>query len=421
MGEPARLGSDAALRPLKVCFIGNTNNYPFLIAAAMHRMGHSVTVLLDRSESLHRPDGRYADMDLSSHSWIRDLSGCITPERWSLTHCDELTPASLNGYDLIVVNGVGPALVSRCSAPVFAMLTGSDLTHLANPSSVHALWLGLRKRIGWARASVAAALHARLVARQRRTISRALGVSYFVKGVIPAADQLLEGMGIDPSRRVSFMLSDVDHIRPTPWQEGRERLRVFNVARLNWCLPRPAHLSDLDMKGTDVLLAGFAAFIRRHGSKAELVLVRKGIDVQATEAEADRLGIGQHITWLDEMSQSEVFDQYALADVVVEQLSTSYVGMGGLDAMACGRPVIANTRPDAPTRDLLNGSPVLHAATPDDVCGHLEALAGSVEYRLELGERSRRYVELQHSPAAAARRILGLLPPAHTGLIGLTG
>lgn len=413
MDEPESVGSDVTLRPLKVCFIGNTNNYPFLIAAAMHRMGHSVTMLLDRHESLHRPDGRYAGVDLPNHGWIRDLSGCITPESWRLARCDELDPARLNEHDLIVVNGVGPALVGKSRVPVFAILTGSDLTHLADPSSVRALWLDLPKRIGWVRASLAALLHARLVARQRRTISRAVGVSYFVSGVVPKADQLLEGMGIGPSRRVSFMLSDVDHIAPAPWQAGRNRLRVFNVARLNWRLPKPAHMSELDMKGTDVLLEGFAMFVRRHGGGAELVLVRKGVDVQATELEVERLGIGQHVTWLDEMSQSEVFDQYALADVVIEQLSTSYVGMGGLDAMASGRPVIANTRPDAPARDLLDDSPVLHATTPDDVCGHLEVLAGSVALRRDLGERSRRYVERRHSPSAAAHRILALLTAAN--------
>lgn len=418
MDETDSMGSDATWRPLKVCFIGNTNNYPFLIASAMQRMGHSVTMLLDRPESLHRPDGRYVDVDLSSHGWLRDLSGCITPERWRLSHCDELTPARLNQHDLIVANGVGPALIDRCNTPVFALLTGSDLTHLADPSSVRALWSDLSPRIGWVRACLAAVLHARLVARQRQTISRALGVSYFVAGVVPKADQLLDGMGIGPSRRVSFMLSDVDHIAPAPWHAGRNRLRVFNVARLNWRLPKPAHLSELDMKGTDVLLKGFAMFVHRHGGGAELVLVRKGVDVQATEMEVEQLGIGQHVTWLDEMSQAEVFDQYALADVVVEQLSTSYVGMGGLDAMASGRPVIANTRPDAPARELLDNSPVLHATTPDDICGHLEALTRSVAFRRELGERSRHYVEYRHSPLAAARRILALLTPGNAALTG---
>lgn len=396
---------------LKICFVGNTNNYPFLIASAMRQMGHDVTVLLDRPESLHRPEGRYNGFDLYKSDWIRDVSTSVSPERWTLSNCPELETKTLGNYDLLVLNGFGPTLVGRTEVPAFSILTGSDLTQLANWSSLPILWRHLFPSLGFARTLVACALNARIVYRQRRSIRSSFGVSYFMRGVVPEADCILDGLGVRAEQRISFMLSDVDHIKflPPPVRGSDSPvLRIFNVARLNWRQPKPAHLSELDMKGTDILLAGYAAFLNRIKRPAQLVLVRKGYDVTATEQEVLRLGIGAHVLWLNEMSQAEVFEQYALADVVTEQFSTSYVGMGGLDAMAAGRPVIANTRPDTSAPELLADSPVLHAATPEEVCAQLMSLADSVEWREKLGEQSRHYVERRHSPLAAATRILAM-------------
>lgn len=403
---------------LKICFVGNTNNYPFLIASAMRNMGHDVTVLLDRPETLHRPNGRYEGFDLDSTDWVRDISADVTPDGWILSRSDALKRAALSRYDLLVLNGLGLALAGGRGVRSFAMLTGSDLTHLANWASLRILWRSLTPSVGLVRRALACVLHGRTVYRQRSAIRSSFGVSYFVRGVVPEADRVLDSMGVGAERRTSFMLSDVGHISPAPMPArtaSSPLLRVFNVARLNWRQPKPAHLSELDMKGTDILLAGFALFLSRTKSDAQLVLVRKGVDVEATEREVRRLGVAQNIVWLPEMSQAAVFEQYAMADVVTEQLSTSYVGMGGLDAMAAARPVIANTRPDVPAKELLADSPVMHATTPEDVCRHLERLAHSRDSAVVLGERSRRYVEERHSPEATAKRILARFFAARDG------
>lgn len=419
MADTVSQRQDHTQRRLTICFVGNTNNYPFLVASAMRGMGHDVTVLLDRTEQLHRPHGRYEGFDPATAPWVRDISQDVTTDGWMLNHSDELGPERLKQYDLLVLNGFGLALAGGRSAPSFAMLTGSDLTQLANWSSLELLWKNLHS-LGLLRRALACLLHARTVRRQRRAIRRSFGVSYFVRGVVPEADRLLDGLGIGPRQRTSFMLSDVDHIAPQPLsavQRPPSTLRVFNVARLNWRQPKPAHMSELDMKGTDVLLSGFASFLQRTSADAQLVLVRKGIDIEATEREVERLGIAKNVIWLAEMSQAEVFEQYAMADVVTEQLSTSYVGMGGLDAMAAARPVIANTRPDARGEGLLReDAPVLHAETSDDVCRHLQRLAGARQQIDSLGEQSRRYVEEWHSPAAAARRILSMHAATCRGL-----
>lgn len=49
---------------MKIGFIGNANNYPFMIARAMRKMGHEVLFIVDRdkSEPLNRPENRYDDI-----------------------------------------------------------------------------------------------------------------------------------------------------------------------------------------------------------------------------------------------------------------------------------------------------------------------------------------------------------------------
>lgn len=392
---------------LHIGFVGNTNNYPFSVARAFRDMGHEVVQFVDSTERLNRPEGRYADMGVPYPDWIVDISSHRVRDMLFPTSRQRTLKKALTRFDLLVLNGQGMALASGAGRPAFCLLTGSDLEYMANWASLSQEFTSSRKRASWLRALLSASVFAGVVRRQRACIRRAFGVNYFAKTLAPVGDRLLETLGVGPDRRTAFMISDVSAIQPRarPVNAG-QRLRVFNVARLNWQLPRPKHLSDLDMKGTDVLLRGFAQFAAVRDVQAELVLVGKGHDVSATKALAAQLGIDTMVTWLDEMTQAAVFEQYALADVVAEQLSTSVVGMGGLDAMAAGRPVIANARPEVFEKLIGEPSAVLQATTSEEVCIHLCRLADDPVYRADVGRQSRDYVERHFSPRAAALQIL---------------
>ena len=40
---------------MRIGFVGNTNNYPFILAITFRRMGHEVEFIVDRKERLNRP------------------------------------------------------------------------------------------------------------------------------------------------------------------------------------------------------------------------------------------------------------------------------------------------------------------------------------------------------------------------------
>lgn len=406
MTPEQRIDHDVGVR-LRIGFVGNTNNYPFLVARAFRDMGHDVVQFVDSAERLNRPEGRYADVSVPYPDWIVDISDHRVRDLLFPTSRRRALRKALAGFDLLVLNGQGLALASDAGLPAFCLLTGSDLEYMANWASLAQEFSSSGKRVGWLRATLSASVFACVVRCQRKSLRRAFGVNYFAKSLAPKGDRLLEALGVSPDRRTAFMLSDVAGIQPRTWPSTAiRRLRVFNVARLNWQLPRPEHLSDLDMKGTDVLLKGFAQFVAARHVPAELVLVGKGHDVAPTKALAEQLGIDSVVTWLDEMTQAAVFEQYALADVVAEQFSTSVVGMGGLDAMAAGRPVMANARPEVFEKLIGEKSAVLQATSPQEVCSHLCMLADDPAYRAEVGRKSREYVERHFSPTAAALQIL---------------
>jgi glycosyltransferase involved in cell wall biosynthesis len=106
------------------------------------------------------------------------------------------------------------------------------------------------------------------------------------------------------------------------------------------------------------------------------------------------------------MSQHEVIAACGEADIIFEQLGKSGVSMAGLDAMAIGRPVIANGRPEIVEPLIGEASPICQATTPVQVCAQLERLVVDPGLRQAVGAASRRYVEKHFSADSAAQNIL---------------
>jgi hypothetical protein len=104
-----------------------------------------------------------------------------------------------------------------------------------------------------------------------------------------------------------------------------------------------------------------------------------------------------------------VWAEYKQADIIFEQLGMSTIGMAGLDAMAVGRPIIINGRPEIIEREIGAPFPICQAVTPEDVCHQLQRLVFDKTERERVGSASRKYVEKYCSPEHAAQICLGRL------------
>jgi glycosyltransferase involved in cell wall biosynthesis len=287
-----------------------------------------------------------------------------------------------------------------------ALLTGSDLTYYADYRFAEA------RRAGWAPEFVrspggrlAETKWVEFAARQRNGILASEAVSFAPAGLIPEGDALLRSIGVPEERRFFVWLADTISLQPTPPPQHKGSFVILNGARLTWAKPFPEAFSGQDDKGTDVLLRGYAQFLGKGGS-AELRLVRKGLHIGQTEELVRQLGIQDNVTWLNELSLSDFHQEIRRADLVCDQFGASFPGMAALDAMALSRPVLANFRSDILPKHFPEKLPGCHAESPEQVCGHLETLAGSPARRLESGTQARRFAEQYLSPQVNARKCL---------------
>jgi len=397
---------------MKIGFFGNTNNYPFMLAQALRKLGHDVLIVITSEELLNRPESRYPEFDNGYPEWILDAAHLTEWDMMTLS--PSLAPVLdvLSTCDALVLNFTGPSFWPLLRRPAIALLTGSDLEHYANFATVEvrsATWDPAYK------ASADGQMNLNLlrdfVQRQREGIREAVAVRYFPRGLVPNGDMMLNELGVPESRRVFLPSAELDLIKPTPAPHNNP-VRIFCATRLTWKLPIEPGRSLLDYKGSDIMIRGLGLFYRETGVRLDIQLVRKGLHVAETEQLIVEEGLTDQVTWSDEMSLTEVWAEFARCDIVIEQLVNGAIGGAGLDAMAAGRPVIGNARREMFEDYFGQHSSVCQAQTAEEVCAQLKRLVWNPAKREKIGLLGRRFVEEHCNPRRAAQTCLERLQAA---------
>lgn len=212
--------------------------------------------------------------------------------------------------------------------------------------------------------------------------------------------------GADPDR-IDLVHNgiDIDVYRPVPGAETRQALGIHPDAFVVLFAGR------LDPpKGVDVLLDAFSR-LGLAPEEGRVVLVgaaRGGSGTREVGAYAERLRAmlpADQCTWLPR--QDDMLPFYAAADVVaVPSLWEEPFGRVVIEAMACGRPVVASAV--GGIREILTG-PMARLLVPKGdaraLAGQLGALRGWTRRDPELGTRAREHVADNFSLAAAAAGI----------------
>ncbi len=424
---------------MRIGFAGNTNNAPFLIARALRAQGHDVQMVIDRPEPLHRPENRYRDVSSPYPHWIHAVDAIDVDDVAFETGRWARVLAVLGTCDALVLNGTMFAAAADLDLPAVAVSTGSDLEFYCHPGAAEAFarmqdYPGRERR--WRRAvagldSYTAAdlvdigsqlpspafrlwrkyVFARAVARQWRGLRAARAIMTLPRGAMPVSDGLLDRIGVDQTPRLLGFWVDLANVRPLPLP-ANETLRVFCPTRLNWHAPFPTSMIPGENKRGDVLIRGVAAFQAHTGRRVELHLVAKGHAVSATRELVNAVGLGTAVVWHEEMSQADVIANYTQADVVADQFGDHLVGMAGYEAMASGRPLLCNWRPEVFGTAFGEMAPVAQARTPDEVVARLTELS-SRDARTRLARAGRAWVERHLAlDRLAATVVVALSAPA---------
>ena len=122
----------------------------------------------------------------------------------------------------------------------------------------------------------------------------------------------------------------------------------------------------------------------------------------------ERLGVDLDI--VEGVQHEEARERYARADIVVDQLLVGWHGVFALEAMALGKPVLAQLDPemvDASAEGFGMRLPIV-PATRETLVDALRPLVESPSLRRELGAESRAYVERVHDIETIADRLLAI-------------
>lgn len=156
---------------------------------------------------------------------------------------------------------------------------------------------------------------------------------------------------------------------------------------------------DQKNKGSISAIEGFRTFANLHPG-ARLVLTSWGVDRLKSEKEIERQGLADRVLWLPLAGKARVRRFLRSADCILDQFILGYFGAAGLEAMACGLPVIGRTEVNQYKALCETGAPpILNAKTPEQITRNLMRLAGNEEYRKKTACEHRSWFLKNHGSA----------------------
>ena len=198
-------------------------------------------------------------------------------------------------------------------------------------------------------------------------------------------DTVVDGYGAEIGQ-VAVIPSgvDVDKFQPMPMKGAESKLD------LEPGVPRVLYVGAITLsKGVDYLLKAFARLDPDLHHSAQLVLVGDGDYGDAARMLASDLGIGHRVTWVGKRPNDEIPLWMNACDVLVLPSLSEGFGVVLVEALACGKPVVA-TACGGPEDIVTPETGIL--VPPADVASLADALAAALNNQDRFsGEEIRRY------------------------------
>ncbi|MBI3878484.1 MAG: glycosyltransferase family 4 protein [Verrucomicrobia bacterium] len=222
-----------------------------------------------------------------------------------------------------------------------------------------------------------------------RGAERVLAVSHFTR------DRLLEDMKLDP-QRVAVLPNTFDPEQFQPSPKPRYLLKRHGLRPDQPVILTVTRLASAERyKGYDQILQSLPA-IRAAVPNVRYVLAGRGPDRPRVEAMIRELGVGEAVTLAGYIPDHELCDYYNLCDVFAMPSKGEGFGIVFLEALACGKPVLAGNK-DGSVDALLNGELGV-LIDPDSRAAIEEALIAMLQRRHPLA--------ILNDPARLRRQVI---------------
>jgi glycosyltransferase involved in cell wall biosynthesis len=170
---------------------------------------------------------------------------------------------------------------------------------------------------------------------------------------------------------------DTDMFSPTQLEEEREECEILYAGSL------------YPLKGVRYLIQAIAS-VRKQGLKANLTIVGEGQQKEALTALTRALGIEEHVKFEGFVPYSNMPSYYKRSDIFCFPTLGEPFGKAVIEAMACGKPVIATNvgGPAEIIQDEVDGL-LVPPSNPEAIALQITRLIEDKNERRRLGERAR--------------------------------
>jgi len=229
--------------------------------------------------------------------------------------------------------------------------------------------------------------------QQKRTAPR---IRHVIVPSESSARDVVREFGVDPARITTILLGVDERFRPP--DAPRVRGRILAMAS-----------ADAPLKGIHILLEAFAKLLTER--ELELVLVTKPKEGGITEKLIDRLGIGDHVTFANGLTDDELVELMGSAEVACVPSLYEGFSLPTAELMACETPLVvsrAGAIPEVVGPDGLCAD-VVEPGNVDALKEAVAALLDDPERRAEMGAAGRQRVKELFSWSAVAATTAAVL------------
>lgn len=184
-------------------------------------------------------------------------------------------------------------------------------------------------------------------------------------------------------------------------QHGCEFI-VFHPSRQHWSAGRH---SDWE-KGNDILIRGFARFVKEIEPKAHAVFVKWGQTIRESRELIDELGISHAVSWVDPMPNPRLLAYIEASDATADQFYLGAFGSIMPKALMLGRPCLIKFDPDMHRWCFDEMPPVANCGTPEETFEALLRMRRDPPALQAMQEGSRRWFQQHHSNDRVAQTLL---------------
>jgi len=386
-------------RAWRVLHLGNTNNIGFLNAKFMRAVGIQADLLTDQTDHItyqplwSEPEGE----PLWARYYSSKIRHCFCLGRWRIPfpfahRFHQIVDIVRQGRDYDILQAYNYDIIlclAQSKRLVVAYCVGGDL----NISALSRNWVGRLLRIAYQKADI---------------------ILYSNIDMVSAVNAL----GLKHARYIPLPV-DTEKFR-SPSQQEYKDLQTKLMPGVDFvCFSPTRH--DWEVKGSDSLIAAWADIVRwarGWGGSLCLVMCEWGKDLKRSQLLVKELGLEEWVCWVPLMDKMSLRDWYMIADVVADQFRLKAFGLVALEAMACGKPVVASVDREMAESFYSKPPPIFTARTADEIAEVVQTLAENTFLRRSVGEQSRRWIEEHHAPQVIVREHMAVYSSLLSGRRG---